>query len=348
MTAQEGTALRPPLLDVRELHVHFGDAEATVRAVDGVDLSLHAGETLALVGESGCGKSTLARAVAGLVPIAGGSIRFDGSELVGLSRRASRRQRRRLQMVFQDPEASLNPRMTVASLIGEALLLRRVGGAASDGRSLAQAGVRLMEQVGIDPGLRNRYPHEFSGGQRQRVAIARALAMAPDLLLCDEVTSALDVSVQAQILNLLRDLQDELGLALLFITHDMGVVRQMADRVAVMYAGQIVEERASDALFATPAHPYTQALLAAVPRIGSQPQTRSRLPGDVASVVRPPAGCRFHPRCARAQDRCRVGEQAPPAFPVEAGTSHCYLSEPSESSEPRESAERAEGAESSE
>jgi oligopeptide/dipeptide ABC transporter ATP-binding protein len=318
---------RPPLLAVRDLSVEFGDAADRVRAVDCVDLELRAGETLALVGESGCGKSTLARAVAGLAPVVEGSIRFAGRELVGLSRRASRSQRRRLQMIFQDPESSLNPRMTAASMVSEALRLRRSGEESSDGRSLEDAGVRLMGQVGIDPALRNRYPHEFSGGQRQRVAIARALAMAPDLLLCDEVTSALDVSVQAQILNLLRDLQSDLGLALLFITHDMGVVRQMADRVAVMYAGRIVEQRASDALFATPAHPYTQALLAAVPRIGSQALPHTRLPGDVASLVSPPAGCRFHPRCTHSQDRCRVGESAPPAFVVQAGISHCYLSE---------------------
>jgi oligopeptide/dipeptide ABC transporter ATP-binding protein len=324
--AAEPVPGEPALLTVRDLKVHFGDGPGAVRAVDGVDFSLRAGETLALVGESGCGKSTLALATVGLASRGSirGSIRLKGRELVGLSRRALRPYRGRLQMVFQDPEASLDPRMTVSSLIGEALFLHSRGRQARSGLDSGVA--RLMEEVGLDPGLRNRYPHEFSGGQQQRVAIARALAVAPDVLLCDEVTSALDVSVQAQILNLLRDLQRDLGLAMLFITHDLGVVRHMADRVAVMYVGQIVEEREVQALFETPAHPYTQALLAAVPRIGSVPGTRLRLPGDVASASAPPAGCRFHPRCARVQDRCRVGS-APPAFEVEGGRSHCYESE---------------------
>lgn len=327
--AGSGQATGLTLLEVRDLRVEFRAGADTVRAVDGVGLSLCAGETLALVGESGCGKSTLARAIVGLAPVAQGTIRLEGRELVGLSRRDLRAQRQRLQMVFQDPEASLNPRMQVATLIGEALLLqsRSTRGESRTPREIESRVAELMQQVGLDPELRHRFPHEFSGGQRQRVAIARALAAAPDLLLCDEVTSALDVSVQAQILNLLADLQRDLGLAMLFITHDLGVVRYMADRVAVMYAGQIVEERSTEELFQAPAHPYTRALLAAVPRIGPGRETRLRLPGDVASASSPPAGCRFHPRCAQAHARCSVGPGAPPAFVVPGGRSHCFLSE---------------------
>ena len=251
------------LLTVEDLRVHFHVAETTVRAVDGVDFSLKSGETLALVGESGCGKSTLARALVGLNPITGGVARLRGQPITGISRSAMRRHRKDLQLVFQDPYASLNPRFTIAETLAEPLLLH---GKASRGDVDAKV-CELLGQVGLDAELRRRYPHEFSGGQRQRISIARALAVEPSLLLCDEVTSALDVSIQAQILELLQRIQRERGLAYLFITHDLGVVRHIAHRVAVMYVGQIVELRGTEELFESPAHPYTQALLASIPRV---------------------------------------------------------------------------------
>lgn len=317
-----------PLLRIRDLVVRF-PVEANnpdrgyVHAVEDVSLTLHAGETLALVGESGCGKSTLARAVCGIDHVHAGSVELLGNELVGLSRRAMREHRRSLQMVFQDPESSLNPRMTVSALIREPLALHgRVPKQELDAEVCA-----LLERVGLDPDLRSRYPHAFSGGQRQRVCIARALAVEPRVLICDEVTSALDVSIQSQILNLLSDLQRDLGIAILFITHDLAVVRHIADRVAVMYLGQIVETRETEALFNDPQHPYTRGLLASVPRIANPDERSSRpsrigIEGDLPSPVNPPAGCRFHTRCPIAWDLCR--EQAPPTQPTDAGWLRCH------------------------
>ena len=310
------------LLEVRGLTVHFGAGENPVRAVDGVDLTLHRGETLGLVGESGCGKSTLARAIAGLLPVKEGSVRVDGRELAGLSRRALRRSRPSLQMVFQDPLASLNPRLTIASLVGEALVLHEgLSGSVLDARTSL-----LMEQVGLDPDRRRQYPHQFSGGQRQRICIARALAARPQLLLCDEVTSALDVSIQAQILNLLADLQEELGIALLFITHDLGVVRTISQRVAVMYLGEIIEERETVGLFESPAHPYTQALLAAAPTLSGRSRPELRISGDVPSPISPPSGCRFHTRCPVVEPRC--SQSSPGAVALPGGHARCMLLAP--------------------
>jgi len=290
------------LLDVEDLRVHFQVGGGTLRAVDGVDFRLFPGETLALVGESGCGKSTLAKALVGLNPIASGRARLNGQTITGISRQALRRYRGDLQLIFQDPYASLNPRFTIAETLGEPLLLH---GKATR-RNVDEKVCELLGQVGLDVELRRRYPHEFSGGQRQRISIARALAVEPRLLLCDEVTSALDVSIQAQILDLLRSIQQARGLSYLFITHDLGVVRYIAHRVAVMYVGQIVELRETESLFEAPAHPYTKALLASIPRVGRAGSGHERTPlsGEVPSPARPPSGCRFHPRCPQAFDRC--------------------------------------------
>jgi oligopeptide/dipeptide ABC transporter ATP-binding protein len=312
-----------PLLRVRDLRVHFANEGGVVRAVDGVDLELRAGETLALVGESGCGKSTLARALVGLNPITSGSAELNGRTITGLTRAAARSFRRELQLVFQDPYASLNPRFTIAQTLAEPLLLHEKAS-----RSNADSKVcELLAQVGLDPELRTRYPHEFSGGQRQRISIARALAVEPSLLLCDEVTSALDVSIQAQILELLRSVQRARGLSYLFITHDLGVVRYIAHRVAVMYVGQIVELRETESLFESPAHPYTQALLASIPRVSQAAEARARAPlaGEVPSPARPPSGCRFHPRCASAFERCP--KEMPELYPVSSGSSRCFLNQ---------------------
>ncbi len=295
----EAAVTSQPLLDVRELKVHFPirrgvlqRAVGHVRAVDGVDLSLHAGRTLALVGESGCGKTTVGKAILGLQRPTGGEVRLDGQSLAGLVPA-------QMQMVFQDPFGSLNPRMRVGEIVAE-------------GRPGADVAA-VLQQVGLTPEMAGRYPHEFSGGQRQRIAIARALAVQPRLLICDEPTSALDVSVQAQILNLLTDLQAQLGLAYLFITHNIAVVEYLASEVAVMYLGRIVERGTTSEVLGRPRHPYTQALLAAVPRIAAAEVSGERLlvPGDPPSPANPPAGCHFHPRCPRAQPHCR--EAYPPA-----------------------------------
>ena len=321
------------VLDVADLRVHFpikrGLFKRTVghvRAVDGVSLALAPGRTLALVGESGCGKTTVGKAVLQLVAPTGGTVRLAGRELVGLSRRELRPLRRRLQMIFQDPFASLNPRLPVGEIIAEGMTALAEG--ARPPAELEAAVAALLAQVGLDAGAAQRYPHEFSGGQRQRIAIARALAVQPEVIVCDEPTSALDVSVQAQILNLLRGLQDELGLAYLFITHNFAVVEHLAHEVAVMYLGRIVERGTVDEVLRTPRHPYTQALLAAVPspRLDA-PHAVQRLPGETPSPASPPAGCHFHPRCAQANDACRASY--PEATPLSAThVVRCHRVEP--------------------
>ncbi|WP_291994639.1 ABC transporter ATP-binding protein [Candidatus Accumulibacter sp. ACC003] len=305
-------ALAPgaPLLEVQDLRVHFpirrGILQRTVghvRAVDGVSLELARGRTLALVGESGCGKTTVGKAILQLIAASGGSVRLLGQELGGVSGKARRPLRRRMQMIFQDPFASLNPRMAVGEIIGEGMSALRID-MHRQGRAAAIAAV--LRQVGLEDAAAGRYPHEFSGGQRQRIAIARALAVQPDLVICDEPTSALDVSVQAQILNLLGTLQAELGLAYLFITHNFAVVDHLAHEVAVMYLGRIVERGSVDDVLRSPQHPYTRALLSAVPsaRLDEQPEF-IRLPGETPSPANPPAGCHFHPRCRHASAACR-------------------------------------------
>ena len=311
----------PPLLRVRDLRVHFATENTLVRAVDGVDFELRAGETLALVGESGCGKSTLARALVGLNPVTSGTAELAGQRLTGLSRAQLRPLRSELQLVFQDPYASLNPRFTIAQTIAEALLLHDK----ATRRNVDAKVCELLVQVGLDTELRARYPHEFSGGQRQRISIARALAVEPRVLLCDEVTSALDVSIQAQILDLLRTVQQRLGLSYLFITHDLGVVRYIAHRVAVMYVGQIVELRDTESLFEAPAHPYTKALLSSIPRVSRAAGQRQALGGEVPSPARPPSGCRFHTRCPQAFERCP--REMPELYPVDGGLSRCFLNQ---------------------
>jgi oligopeptide transport system ATP-binding protein len=296
-----------PLLKVRDLRVHFATEGSLVRAVDGVDLELLAGETLALVGESGCGKSTLARALVGLNPITSGSAELNGRTITGLTRAAARPFRRELQLVFQYPYASLNPRFTIAQTLAEPLLLH---GKAS--RSNVDAKVsELLAQVGLDPELRARYPHEFSGGQRQRIAIARALAVEPKLIIADEPVSALDVSIQAQIINLLAKLSHEMGLTLIFISHDLSVVRHISDRIAVMYLGKIVELGAANEVFERPLHPYTRALVSAVPipdPAREKLRQRILLAGDPPSPLNPPGGCAFHPRCSYAVAACSAQE----------------------------------------
>jgi peptide/nickel transport system ATP-binding protein len=300
----------PALLSVKELRVHFpirrGILQRTVgqvRAVDGVSLELARGRTLALVGESGCGKTTVGKAILQLIAASGGSVHLLGQELGSLTRKGRRPLRRRMQMIFQDPFASLNPRMAVGEIIGEGMSALRID-MQRQGRGAAIAAV--LEQVGLEAAAASRYPHEFSGGQRQRIAIARALAVQPDLVICDEPTSALDVSVQAQILNLLATLQADLGLAYLFITHNFAVVDHLAHEVAVMYLGRIVERGTVDEVLRSPQHPYTRALLSAVPstRLDAQPAF-IRLPGETPSPANPPSGCHFHPRCRQATAVCR-------------------------------------------
>ena len=288
-----------PLLEVDRLVVRYTRptglfGHETLEAVRGVSLTIAPGETLGLVGESGCGKSSLARGILRLVEPADGRVVFDGQDVLGLPARPLRALRRRMQIVFQDPWSSLNPRLRVGSAVREGIEIHKLAAGAEADRRVAA----LLEEVGLDAGAASRYPHEFSGGQRQRIAIARALAVEPDLLVCDEPVSALDVSVQAQVLNLLADLQQRRHLAMLFVSHDLAVVRHLAPRVAVMYLGRIVEEGATGAIFDRPAHPYTQALLSAVPVPDpDSPRRRIVLAGDPPSPTRPPAGCPFHPRC---------------------------------------------------
>jgi oligopeptide transport system ATP-binding protein len=311
------TGERPPLLDVRNLSKHFGviaggfgrKARAGVRAVDGISLRIARGETLGLVGESGCGKSTAGRSIIQLHRPTTGEVYFDGIELTRLKDGAMRRMRRHMQMVFQDPYASLNPKMTIGDIVAEPLKIHRLAPGRQRGARVAE----LLELVGLSPGHTDRYPYEFSGGQRQRIGIARALAAEPALIICDEPVSALDVSIQAQIVNLLEDLQSRLQLAYLFIAHDLSVVRHISDRVAVMYLGRIVELADSDTLYEAAKHPYTQALLSALPRSAPhQRHERERivLSGELPSAANPPSGCRFRTRCPYAMEVCAMVDPA--------------------------------------
>lgn len=297
-----------PLLAVEDLVKHFvarrsllGQAQSFVRAVDGVSFSVNDGETLALVGESGCGKSTVGRLVLRLIDPTAGRVTFNGRDIFALPSNELRGFRSRAQLIFQDPYASLNPRMTVGDMLGEPLLLHTPLSAADRRSRIGE----LLRLVGLRQEHAERYPHEFSGGQRQRIAIARALAAEPKLIVCDEPVSALDVSIRSQILNLLRDLQQRLGLAYIFISHDLAVVKHIATRVAVMYLGRIVEIGSAEAVFARPRHPYTHALLSAIP-VPSTVGRRERrlLPGDPPSPIYPPSGCHLHPRCEHAIDIC--------------------------------------------
>ena len=302
-----------PLLDVKGLVKHFpvksgafGRVSAHVRAVDGVDFYVKESETLAIVGESGCGKSTVGRLVLRLIEPTRGQVRFEGDDLLALDSDQMRARRRRLQVIFQDPYASLNPRMTVGAMLGEPLMLH--GLATTEAARRARVG-ELLELVGLRPEHARRYPHEFSGGQRQRLAIARALAVEPKLIVADEPVSALDVSIQAQVINLMRALQLRFGLAYIFISHDLAVVKHIADRIAVMYLGKIVETATTEELFRNPRHPYTRALLAAVPQPDpTVVRERVLLEGDIPSAMAPPSGCRFHTRCTYARESCRRDE----------------------------------------
>ena len=294
------------LLQVEALHTHFRTASGLLRAVDGVSLQIARGESVGLVGESGCGKSTLGKAMLGLAPVTSGSVRFDGAEMAGLTDRALAPFRRRMQMIFQDPFGSLNPRHQIGEILAAPLAVH--GLADRDGRRERVA--RMIEAVGLPADAVRRYPHEFSGGQRQRIGIARALILQPELVICDEPVSALDLSIQAQILNLMVRLKDAFGLSYLFISHDLSVVRFFADRVLVMYLGRIVESADVEELWARPLHPYTRALIEAVPD-PSRRRHAAPLPGDLPSPQNIPPGCRFAPRCAFATDLCRR-EDPPP------------------------------------
>jgi oligopeptide transport system ATP-binding protein len=329
-----GQAASNVLLNVKNLQMHFPITKGIVfqrqvgaiKAVDGIDFTLYRGETLGLVGESGCGKSTTGRAILQLYRPTAGEVVFEGQDLTQVKGEVLRRTRRRMQMIFQDPYASLNPRMTVGSIIGEPLEVHGIGSSQKERQGRVQ---ELLKIVGLNPYFINRYPHEFSGGQRQRIGIARALAVNPAFIVCDEPISALDVSIQAQIINLLEDLQEEFGLTYLFIAHDLSVVRHISDRIAVMYLGKIVEVAERDELYDKPMHPYTQALLSAVPipdpAIESQ-RKRIILEGDVPSPANPPKGCHFSTRCPKVMDICH--QQEPPF--KEYGSGHfaaCFLYE---------------------
>ncbi len=300
---------KQPLLEIRDLTVHFVLREgvlqrrrAAIQAVNGVSLELAQGEVYGLVGESGCGKTTLGRAIVGLAPVLSGEIRYAGESVIGLTGRAARERARRIQLIFQDPYSSLHPRKTVRDLVGVGLMLHGLArGYEMDGRVL-----EVLEGVGLGLDHMYRYAHEFSGGQRQRIALARALILRPELLILDEPTSALDVSVQAQILNLLKDLRRDFGLTYLFISHNLGVVRYMSRRIGVMYLGNLVEQGATEPLFHAPQHPYTRILLSALPSLDPEaPSQRQMLTGEPPTPINPPPGCPFAPRCPEVQAVCR-------------------------------------------
>ncbi|MEI8304176.1 MAG: ABC transporter ATP-binding protein [Burkholderiales bacterium] len=332
-TAPSAQASEPAeILRVQDLKVHFPVMKgvivqkqvAKVHAVDGVSFSLRRGETLGLVGESGCGKSTTGLAVLRMLEPTAGSIVFEGTDITRLNRDQMRAMRRRMQMVYQDPYGSLNPRMRVREIIGEPL---QVHGLDADRAAYRERIAALLAMVGLLPDMAERYPHEFSGGQRQRIGIARALALEPGLIVCDEPVSALDVSIQAQVVNVFMDLQERLGLSYIFVAHDLAVVRHISDRIAVMYLGKIVEVASRDDLYREPLHPYTQALLAAIPVADAAVEARRErlvVTGEVPSALSPPSGCRFHTRCPYATERCRSEE--PPLVSNAAGrTVACHL-----------------------
>ncbi len=330
-SAQE-TSQNDVLLTVSNLKMHFPITRGiilqrqvgSIKAVDGITFDLMRGETLGLVGESGCGKSTTGRAILQLYEPTDGEVVFEGQDLTNINSGELRRMRRRMQMIFQDPYASLNPRMTVGSIVGEPLEVHKIGGSRREQQQRVQ---ELLEIVGLNPYFINRYPHEFSGGQRQRIGVARALAVNPSFIVCDEPISALDVSIQAQVINLLEDLQSELGLTYLFIAHDLSVVRHISDRIAVMYLGKIVELADREVLYENPLHPYTQALLSAVPIPDPQVEKKRQriiLEGDVPSPAEPPTGCNFNTRCPQVMDICHQYE---PSF-TDVGDGHrvaCFL-----------------------
>jgi oligopeptide/dipeptide ABC transporter ATP-binding protein len=317
-----------PILAVDQLIKHFvvrrspfGKPLATVKAVDSVSFTLRPGETLAVVGESGCGKSTVGRLVMRLIEPTAGRVLVEGTDIAAIPEKEVRAFRRRVQLIFQDPYASLNPRMTIGDILAEPLMLHNIVPRGQRRERVAE----LLARVGLQPQYAARYPHEFSGGQRQRIVVARALAVEPKIIICDEPVSALDVSIRAQILNLLKELQARLGLSYIFISHDLGVVKHIADRIAVMYLGRIVETGAADAVFADPRHPYTRALLSAIP-VASPDARRERriLQGDVPSPINPPPGCHLHTRCPYAADVCRV--DPPPLYEAGPGRgSACHF-----------------------
>jgi len=314
-----------PLVEIKDLKKYFPvPNKQVVRAVDGVSFTINRGETLGLVGESGCGKTTVGRCILRLIEPTSGEIRFDGRDLLKLGRGEMRLSRRRMQIIFQDPYSSLNPRMKVGSIIAEPLEIHRVG----DRRERKDRVAELLRVVGLDPDYANRYPHQFSGGQRQRIGIARALALNPDFIVADEPVSALDVSVQAQVVNLMQDLQERFGLTYLFISHGLAVVKHISTRVGVMYLGKLVELAPAQEIYTNPLHPYTQALLRAIPVPDPDAKRRmaQRLGGDVPNPIAPPGGCRFHTRCPQAMERCESKE---PGL-VEVSPGHflaCFLNE---------------------
>jgi len=319
------------LLSVKNLQKYFPIRRgiirrvvAHVKAVDDVSFEMAEGETLGLVGESGCGKTTVGRSLLRLIEPTDGAVTFDGAPVTGASRSELRNLRREMQIIFQDPYASLNPRMSVMDIVGEGL---RVHGLVKSGQEMEDRVRDLLEKVRLDPAYVNRYPHEFSGGQRQRIGIARAIALNPRFIVCDEAVSALDVSIQAQVINVLMDLRDEFGLAYLFVAHDLSVVRHISHRVAVMYLGKIVEMAPTKELFGNPKHPYTRALLSAVPVANpSRRRERTVLTGDVPSPISPPPGCPFHTRCPVAMDVCKV--EVPPLKTASDGHTYtCHLDE---------------------